>query len=376
MAMAVALARALNEMCGKQGNLLFRAGRTENEVNLKASKKVWCRRARAERERRSERGERREGRAGRRVSCRVVSCCPPDAVRGCRLREAAFSFFCLKMASKDERGRGGSGGTSNNVIRVCVVGDEGVGKTSLIVAAATDAFNPTPAVLAAKGKGHASKDQATQHEPLPPTRIPVDLLPDLVPLIVTDTSPHYEYREELEKAVHRSDVVVVCYTCGDSNSLARVGTYWLPELRHMAGAGAGAGADDGDKPVLLVGCKEDKIDLQDAPSAAAAKLNLRDEEDDEDGEADDAAGDASGEGQGAREEAAAAGGSYAAEMEQQLSLLIDQWKEVEVCLQCSAKRLSNVVEVFSHAQKAVLHPTGPLYDPQTGQLKVRMLLRI
>lgn len=34
------------------------------------------------------------------------------------------------------------------------------------------------------------------------------------------------------------------------------------------------------------------------------------------------------------------------------------------CLQCSAKNLKNISELFYYAQKAVLHPTGPLYCPE------------
>lgn len=37
-------------------------------------------------------------------------------------------------------------------------------------------------------------------------------------------------------------------------------------------------------------------------------------------------------------------------------------QEVETCVECSAKLPLNVSEVFYFAQKAVLHPTAPLYD--------------
>jgi len=37
--------------------------------------------------------------------------------------------------------------------------------------------------------------------------------------------------------------------------------------------------------------------------------------------------------------------------------------------QCSAKELHNVSETFYFAQKAVLHPTAPLYSPSDRQLK-------
>lgn len=43
------------------------------------------------------------------------------------------------------------------------------------------------------------------------------------------------------------------------------------------------------------------------------------------------------------------------------SLLIFSFK-------CSAKNLKNISELFYYAQKAVLHPTAPLYDPEDKQV--------
>lgn len=37
-------------------------------------------------------------------------------------------------------------------------------------------------------------------------------------------------------------------------------------------------------------------------------------------------------------------------------------------LKCSAKNLKNISELFYYAQKAVLHPTAPLYDPEDKQV--------
>lgn len=42
---------------------------------------------------------------------------------------------------------------------------------------------------------------------------------------------------------------------------------------------------------------------------------------------------------------------------------------METCVECSAKQLLNVSEVFYFAQKAVLHPTAPLYDSREHVLK-------
>ncbi|KAG7248126.1 hypothetical protein CRUP_006529, partial [Coryphaenoides rupestris] len=46
---------------------------------------------------------------------------------------------------------------------------------------------------------------------------------------------------------------------------------------------------------------------------------------------------------------------------------------------CSAKNLKNISELFYYAQKAVLHPTGPLYCPEEKEMKpscVKSLTRI
>uniref|UniRef100_A0A3Q0T001 Mitochondrial Rho GTPase n=1 Tax=Amphilophus citrinellus TaxID=61819 RepID=A0A3Q0T001_AMPCI len=59
--------------------------------------------------------------------------------------------------------------------------------------------------------------------------------------------------------------------------------------------------------------------------------------------------------------------------------IMNRFSEIETCVECSAKNLKNISELFYYAQKAVLHPTAPLYDPEDKQLKpscVRALSRI
>ena len=59
-------------------------------------------------------------------------------------------------------------------VRIVVAGDRGTGKSSLIVTAATETFPANiPPVL-------------------PPTRLPEDLYPDRVPIIIIDTSSRYD----------------------------------------------------------------------------------------------------------------------------------------------------------------------------------------
>uniref|UniRef100_A0A8C3NDR9 Mitochondrial Rho GTPase n=1 Tax=Geospiza parvula TaxID=87175 RepID=A0A8C3NDR9_GEOPR len=48
--------------------------------------------------------------------------------------------------------------------------------------------------------------------------------------------------------------------------------------------------------------------------------------------------------------------------------IMNQFSEIETCVECSAKNLKNISELFYYAQKAVLHPTAPLYDPEEKQV--------
>lgn len=42
--------------------------------------------------------------------------------------------------------------------------------------------------------------------------------------------------------------------------------------------------------------------------------------------------------------------------------IAEEYPEVDRCIECSAKTLTNVSEMFYNAQKAVLHPIGPIYS--------------
>lgn len=57
--------------------------------------------------------------------------------------------------------------------QVVVIGDHGTGKSSLIIALATDSFPEKPPPV------------------LPPSRLPPDFYPDRVPLTIVDTSSRF-----------------------------------------------------------------------------------------------------------------------------------------------------------------------------------------
>ncbi|KAL3538088.1 hypothetical protein ACH5RR_001454, partial [Cinchona calisaya] len=189
-------------------------------------------------------------------------------------------------------------------VRIVVAGDPKTGKSSLIVTAATETF-PTnvPPVL-------------------PPTRLSEEHLHDGVPVTVIDTSSSTENRSKLVEELRRADVVVLTYACHRPETLDRLNTFWLPELRRL----------EVKVPVIVVGCMLDKRDDQNPVS-----------------------------------------------LEQVMSPIMQQFREIETCIECSASKLIQVIDVFFYAQKAVLHPTAPLFDQEAQTLKprcVRALKRI
>ncbi|XP_047958180.1 mitochondrial Rho GTPase 1-like isoform X2 [Salvia hispanica] len=195
-------------------------------------------------------------------------------------------------------------GGAGNGVRIVVAGDAKTGKSSLIVTAAAENF-PTnvPPVL-------------------PPTRLPVDLYPERVPVTIIDTSSSPENRGRLVEDLTRADAVVLTYACDRPDTLDRLSTHWLPELRRL----------EVKVPVIVVGCMLDKRGDQQPVS-----------------------------------------------LEQVMSPIMQQFREIETCIECSALNHIQIPEVFYYAQKAVLHPTAPLFDQEQQVLKprcVRALKRI
>ncbi|XP_020101730.1 mitochondrial Rho GTPase 1-like isoform X2 [Ananas comosus] len=180
-------------------------------------------------------------------------------------------------------------------VRVVVIGDQGTGKSSLIVDAATDSFPESPPRV------------------MPPTRLPADYFPDRVPITIIDTSSSPENRGKLIGQCQAADAIVLTYACDRPATLDRLTTYWLPELRRL----------EVQVPVIVVGCK----------------LDLR--------------------------------GEHQMSLEQVMLPIMQQFREIETCIECSALKQIQVPEVFYYAQKAVLHPTAPLFNQETQSLRPR-----
>ncbi|CAG8763401.1 18740_t:CDS:10, partial [Dentiscutata erythropus] len=148
---------------------------------------------------------------------------------------------------------------------------------------------------------------------VPEVTIPPEVTPENVITHIVDSSARPEHREQLELEIKKSHVICIVYSVDDEHTFNRLASYWLPYIR-----GLGVNV-----PIVLVG---NKIDLR---GDHVANQSLEDE----------------------------------------IIPIMNEFKEVETCVECSAKQPLNVSEVFYFAQKAVLHPTAPLYDSREHVLK-------
>ena len=155
-----------------------------------------------------------------------------------------------------------------------------------------------------------------------PAKLPADTTPEGVPVVITDTSSRSEDKEALEAACRRASVIVLCFRMEAQrmDSLRRISSYWMPELKRL----------NIRVPILLVGCKSDVRPADQSLHKAVLPI-------------------------------------------------VKAYPQIETCMECSAKKLQYVGEVFYYALKAVLYPMAPLYDPENQTLQplcIRALKRI
>ncbi|WVO22785.1 mitochondrial Rho GTPase 1 [Cryptococcus decagattii] len=186
-----------------------------------------------------------------------------------------------------------------DLVRIVLVGDDGVGKSSIITSLIKEAFvTNVPHVV-------------------PEVTIPSEITPENFTTSIIDTSSNPRSRPHLLSSISRAHVICLVYSIADPSSFDRVAEYWLPLFRR----------EGINVPVILVG---NKIDLR---GGRVTNQGLEDES----------------------------------------APIMREFKEVETVVECSALLPLNVSEVFYFAQKAVLHPTAPLYDSREHTLKPKCL---
>ncbi|CAK9828451.1 Mitochondrial Rho GTPase [Anthophora retusa] len=176
-------------------------------------------------------------------------------------------------------------------VRILLIGDRGVGKTSLILSLVSEEY---------------AEDVPCKAEEI---TIPADVTPEQVPTHIVDYSAAEQTEDQLTDEIQKAHVICVVYSVVDEDTLDRAATYWLPLIRRCS--------SNNRCPVVLVG---NKIDLVDYSTIEAVYPIMK------------------------------------------------EFTEIESCIECSAKTLQNVSETFYYAQKAVLHPTTPLYNYDNQEL--------
>ncbi|KAJ2357797.1 ERMES complex Ca(2+)-binding regulatory GTPase gem1 [Coemansia sp. RSA 2618] len=149
---------------------------------------------------------------------------------------------------------------------------------------------------------------------VPEVTIPPEVTPEKVTTHIIDTSSKSEDQDTLERELRKANVVCIVYAVDERSSFTQVHEHWLPYLRRQGI----------NLPVILVG---NKVDMRDEDAGRATVL------------------------------------------EDEVVPIMNEYREIEICVECSAKALLNVSELFYFAQKAVLHPTRPLYDSQDHAMK-------
>ncbi|XP_011494605.1 PREDICTED: mitochondrial Rho GTPase isoform X2 [Ceratosolen solmsi marchali] len=180
--------------------------------------------------------------------------------------------------------------TKKNV-RILLVGDRGVGKTSLILSLVSDEY---------------ADDVPSKAEEI---TIPANVTPEQVPTRIVDYSAVEQTEDQLCNEILKAHVICVVYSVQDKETLDNAKTYWLPLIRKNISSNR--------CPVVLVGNKIDIIDYSTI---------------------------------------------------EEVYPIMKEFSEIESCIECSAKTLQNISEMFYYAQKAVLHPTTPLYNYDTQEL--------
>ncbi|GMT25218.1 hypothetical protein PFISCL1PPCAC_16515, partial [Pristionchus fissidentatus] len=176
-------------------------------------------------------------------------------------------------------------------VRIALIGEDGVGKSSLVMSLLEDEFV----------------------DRVPPrvdkVLIPADVTPENVTTSITDYSSKVQDESSLRHEIKSASVLCVVYDVNREETIDKVSTRWLPLIREVHG-------EDHEHPVILVGNKSD------------GATNHTDK----------------------------------------VLPIMERWPEVETCVECSAKTMKNVSEIFYYAQKAVVCPTRPLYNADEKRL--------
>ncbi|CAK7267648.1 ERMES complex Ca(2+)-binding regulatory GTPase gem1 [Sporothrix epigloea] len=212
---------------------------------------------------------------------------------------------------------------------ICVCGDEGTGKSSLVASLVKDIFI-------------TNKIQSV----LPQITIPPNIgTPENVTTTIVDTSARPQDRTTLRKEIRKCNVILLVYA--DHYSYERVALFWMPYFRSLGV----------NVPVVLCANKSDLAAASTATGTTATPSN------------GNGSGSGSGSTAGSGGKSPSSDDQLAQVLEEEMVPVMQEFREIDSCIRASAREHRNVNEVFFLCQKAVTHPIAPLFDYKEGNLK-------
>ncbi|CAD6884950.1 unnamed protein product [Tilletia laevis] len=285
-------------------------------------------------------------------------------------------------------------------LRVVLVGDSGVGKSTIITSLVKESYAPrvqrvvpeltlppsvspdgvtikiidTAAVATASASASSAEANSSPAAASNSTIYPASPTPSASH--PRASTPADQQRAHLEAEIRRASVICLVYSIATPSSFERIPTFWLPYIRsilapppsnniqrnhpqhgtapngyfHHNGNGSGhhhhhnENDDEDDRmasnaatcPIPII-LVGNKIDLRSSdPTLSSDPSELTQ-----------------------------------AALEQELAPVMAEFREVETCIEASAFLHVNISEIFYFAQKAVLYPTAPLYDSREQRLRSR-----
>ena len=176
-----------------------------------------------------------------------------------------------------------------------------------------------------------------------------------MPGVIVDYSRREQTESDLVKEIEKSSVICLVYSMSDESSKSVLGTYWLPKINEIEES-IFKGETNSDSSFSSSSTPLSSQTNGFTPNALKRPIIIVANKSDENTDA-----------------------NYVPTSDPLISKLIVTNPQIETCIQCSAKTLKNVPEVFYYAQKSVLYPTAPVYDVDSKKLTqqaVKCLTRI
>jgi mitochondrial Rho GTPase 1 len=153
-----------------------------------------------------------------------------------------------------------------------------------------------------------------------------------IPGVIIDYSSREQTDNDLIKEIENASVICLVYGLDDDESKNHIKSYWLPKIEEVEESMSKSSGEPSKHPIIIVANKCDTI------NESGQILN-----------------------------------------DPFIKSIVISNNQIETCVQCSAKTLKNLPEVFFYAQKSVIYPTAPIYNVDNKQLTnecVKCLTRI